>query len=272
MKTPQREQRSDYLARRESMGSEGSSGQKQGHGADRLRPSGNAQEGARPVREDAAERRWRPKVSGQTQATKRPQEASTPQDTLGPTTGSNQSSAGPRVPGTVQAGEAGAPAQTTEGAGTKPTPKVDGSASEVEGPMIPLWQPAKAKSEREFTHKDRKEFSDTLDGLGLTEEERKSGWMLLIGLVVGSNADRVAKLAGLNRDTEARPRAKRFRECGIWRPGGVTACDWENEETGEVEFLMDILCGEGVAVRTLVNGKPGYKLRPGYKIGDGKAA
>lgn len=79
----------------------------------------------------------------------------------------------------------------------------------------------------------------------------KTGVMLLASLLVGANADRVAKFCRYSRDF-VRPRARRARKNGIWRYDAVDSDEWFEKNLGGVAFWMDVMVAEGEMKRRRV--------------------
>jgi hypothetical protein len=75
----------------------------------------------------------------------------------------------------------------------------------------------------------------------------KTGVVLLVSLMVGANADRVAKFCKYSRDF-VRPRARRARKNGIWQYDTVS-CDWFDKKSGGVAFWLDVMTAEGILKR-----------------------
>jgi hypothetical protein len=80
---------------------------------------------------------------------------------------------------------------------------------------------------------------------------RDSVRILLASLLVGPNADKIARFLGLNRDTVVRPRVRHLRENGVFQDCKIV-CDWYNKENGHMALLLDALVAEGLIARTSV--------------------
>lgn len=69
-------------------------------------------------------------------------------------------------------------------------------------------------------------------------------------MYIGTNADKIARLLGLNRDKFVRPRARRLRDNGVWEGDKVTICwDEDNDDTVLMAILLDAMVAEGDLVR-----------------------
>jgi len=66
--------------------------------------------------------------------------------------------------------------------------------------------------------------------------------------VIGPNIRRLAKFTGLpiRFVTEI---GRRLRQGHVW-VGNKVSCDWNNKETGGVEFWLDVCVGQGLLKRT----------------------
>lgn len=72
--------------------------------------------------------------------------------------------------------------------------------------------------------------------------------ILISGLVIGANADKVARFTGYRR-SEVRDRATRLRENGVWQRG-KTCCEWFEKETGGIAFWMDVMVADGLMAKS----------------------
>jgi hypothetical protein len=87
-----------------------------------------------------------------------------------------------------------------------------------------------------------------------SEQHKNTIRVLLATMLVGPNADKIAKFLDLNRDNFVRPRVKRLRQNGILQ-GREILCDWDDERTGNMSVLLDALVAEGLIIRS--GGEPG---------------
>lgn len=209
-------------------------GQEPRHGADSLRASGNTSEGASEIQEGTTQSVGRPTLPGQAQATQVPPQAPAVKDPSGPAPGPATAPEPPQEARTSQAGEAGTRAEAPQGARAKSTSKVAGATS--------------------LSKEDWRQIEAALKELEIGPENRDHAVILMAALVVGANADTVAKATGLNRDKVVRPIAKRLRDNGVWR-NGVTYCQWLDgpPEEGATAFLCDVLVAEGRVRRVSTN-------------------
>lgn len=101
-----------------------------------------------------------------------------------------------------------------------------------------------------LTSEDWEQIEAFIANIPVEPERRDSAIILLAALVVGANADKVAKATGFNRDNVVRPRAKRLRDSSIWDKG-TTYCEWfqEDPDKARTAFAMDLLVAEGEAIR-----------------------
>jgi len=106
------------------------------------------------------------------------------------------------------------------------------------------------RSKEGLTDEDRRLIKEALKAFEVDEDAEVPASILLAALVVGANADTVAKALGLNRDNVVRPIAKRLRDNGVWK-NGVTYCGWfdDDEKVGAASFLCDTLVAMGRANR-----------------------
>lgn len=84
---------------------------------------------------------------------------------------------------------------------------------------------------------------------GDVEREYKNTIKLLLGaLLFGcNNTDKLAGKLGLARDRFVRPRAKRLRASGVWRPDGYTCYESEDDSRERtIELILHVLCAEGI--------------------------
>jgi len=82
------------------------------------------------------------------------------------------------------------------------------------------------------------------------EPQFRDSLRIVVGAhVFGPNADKIARGLGLNRDKFVRPRARRLRESGIWRDGGVEAPDDDNPL---LDLTMQGLVAEGLVCRQVI--------------------
>lgn len=86
-----------------------------------------------------------------------------------------------------------------------------------------------------------------LDGDDWTPEQWNAGLILLAGVEVGPNADKIAGFTGIPR-SKCREIGARLRENGVWH-GEKIAVDWLDEETGGVAFLCDVNVALGILQR-----------------------
>lgn len=204
------------------------------HRENSLRPPGDTQEGAEPIQEATSQSDGGPSLQGQAQAPTSPSQAGEVEDPSGPSPSTDQASERPAEAGTEQASGAGPGAEATKGARAKPSSKMASPTS--------------------LSEKDWKDINESLkifidDGM-FEGEHRDHALILLAALVVGANADTVAKATGLNRDKVVRPIAKRLRDGGIWK-NGVTQCQWFDDDlrVGNTAFILDVLCAAGLICR-----------------------
>ena len=208
-------------------------------GEDRLRPPGNPQEGARSIQETTSQSDGGPSIPRQTQTTSTPPQTGEGQDPCGPATSPTATPESPKETGTSQTSEASSRTEAAKSTRAKPSSKVAGPTS--------------------LTKNDWSEINKSLDQFmkdRLFEVEyRDHALILLAALVVGANADTVARATDLNRDKVVRPIAKRLREGGIWK-NGVTYCQWFDDDwkVGNTAFLCDVLCAAGRIRRIPNNG------------------
>ena len=73
--------------------------------------------------------------------------------------------------------------------------------------------------------------------LDINSDEYKAALVLLGGLVVGANADRVAKFTKVPR-SQVRGFAYNLRRNSVWK-GSKTNANWDDKETGGTSFWMD---------------------------------
>lgn len=209
-------------------------------GTDRLRAPGDTSERAEPIQETTSQSDGGPSLSGQAQAPTTPPQTGEVKDPGGPTASPAAAPEPPSEPVPEQAGGTSPRAETAEGSGTK-------SSSKVASPTS-------------LTKKERREINAALKGFidarAFEEKYRDHALILLVALVVGANADTVAKAADLNRDKVVRPIAKRLRDGGIWK-NGVTQCQWFDDDwkVGNTAFLLDVLCAAGLIRREPDNGE-----------------
>ena len=90
-----------------------------------------------------------------------------------------------------------------------------------------------------------------------SDEERDTLRLLVASCHLGTNADKLAKFLGLNRDKFVRPRAKRLRENGVWEDGQV-CLDGETPEEVSLALVLAVLCAEGFIKRQVHLDEPGY--------------
>lgn len=83
------------------------------------------------------------------------------------------------------------------------------------------------------------------------EDRRAIAEMIIVGLEIGANADKVAKVTGLNRDKFVRPKAKLLRENECWVNGktAFTPDSMGDDEASALntatEILLFVLTAEG---------------------------
>lgn len=86
-----------------------------------------------------------------------------------------------------------------------------------------------------------------------SEEMMASIRIVVASCFAGTNADRIAKILGLNRDKVVRPRARRLREGGVWVGDrvGVDSFALDAEEDGPmmIELVLMALVAEGLVAR-----------------------
>lgn len=102
-----------------------------------------------------------------------------------------------------------------------------------------------------------REVAEVLSSFNLGDEHYATGVMLLAALHVGPDEAKIAEVTGLPREY-LDPRAERLRENGVWKDG-KTCCGWFAEETGGVEFVMDVCVAEGLMARAKPKRKPRSK-------------
>jgi hypothetical protein len=85
------------------------------------------------------------------------------------------------------------------------------------------------------------------------EDRRSIAEMVLVGLEVGTYADKVARITGLNRDNFVRPKAKLLRDNGCWVDGKMAfspeAMDDESGRYSAMEIILTVLVAEGRITR-----------------------
>ena len=86
-----------------------------------------------------------------------------------------------------------------------------------------------------------------------TAQHKDTMRVLLATLLIGTDADSIARFLNLNRDKFVRPRIRRLRQNGVLQ-GCTVVCDWY-EEDGSVCLMLDALVAEGSIVRC--GGEPG---------------
>lgn len=76
-----------------------------------------------------------------------------------------------------------------------------------------------------------------------SEERRAVAEMILVGIEIGTNCDRIARVTGLNRDKFIRPKAKLLRASGIW-VHGKTAFNPAvlAEDAPPTYFFTELIC------------------------------
>lgn len=86
-----------------------------------------------------------------------------------------------------------------------------------------------------------------------SEDMMASIRIVVASCFAGTNADRIAKILGLNRDKIVRPRAKRLRENGVWKDGRVvvdqSAAEAEEDGPLKIALVLMALVAEGLVVR-----------------------
>ena len=83
--------------------------------------------------------------------------------------------------------------------------------------------------------------------LDLSSSTFRSACILLGSLVVGPNADRVAKFLECPRDP-VREVGRRLRENEVW-DGGLVYGDWLDPEVGAIGFWLDVCVADGLVTR-----------------------
>jgi hypothetical protein len=82
------------------------------------------------------------------------------------------------------------------------------------------------------------------------ESRRSIAEMILVGLEIGTDADEVARITGLNRDKFVRPKAKLLRENGCWVHGKTAFSAESMDDDADdlciaTEILLFVLAAEG---------------------------
>jgi hypothetical protein len=110
--------------------------------------------------------------------------------------------------------------------------------------------------------KDEQEIQQILDDSRVVEEDQRIAGRLMLAMVLcgTTNADKIAKVTGTNREL-CRVVFRRLRDNGIIMAPGTIDVQWfnDNPELAVLAFIMDILVAQGSVRR----GEPKEK-RPTY--------
>lgn len=99
-----------------------------------------------------------------------------------------------------------------------------------------------------MTLDEAKKALTEIDGEDWSPDQWDAGLILLTGLEVGPNADKVAAFTGIPR-SKCREIGGRLRENGVWSGRKIRA-EWFDEETGGVAFLCDVNVALGMLKRS----------------------
>ena len=111
-------------------------------------------------------------------------------------------------------------------------------------------------------------IEELLDGMVedtlVRPDHRDTAKLLLYAIMVGTNPDKIAKASGLNRDV-VRAKAATLRENRVFvteafKKPGVIAYSAKDDQEANVEFLLWVLCAEGL-VRQVFD-EPGNQDAP----------
>jgi len=72
----------------------------------------------------------------------------------------------------------------------------------------------------------------------------RAGVVLVSAISVGTNADRIAKFTGYNRD-QVREIGRRLRKNKLWSGHGFYIEPWFHKKTGIVAFILDCMIANG---------------------------
>jgi len=106
-----------------------------------------------------------------------------------------------------------------------------------------------SKKIKSLTKKQIKEaVMETTGDKDINSKDNQVGYILLASLEKGPNDTEIAKFLSLDEDF-VKTVGKRLRKYGVWTKDNKIECDWSDEESGGIAFIMDILVGQGLVER-----------------------